>query len=57
MGVEKYGLLMVKAFCSLKEKEKELWYRISYFHGQGSTCHPYLLNNKKIYPIQEYQLK
>ncbi len=57
MDVEKYGLLMVKAFCGFKEKEKRFSYQIFYFHGQGSTCYSYPLNNKKTKPVQEYQLK
>ena len=44
---KKYGLLIVKVFCGLKKKKKKLWYQISYFHGQGSTCYLYPFNNKK----------
>lgn len=45
--VKKYGLLIVKVFCDLKEKEKELWYQIFYYHNQGLTYFLYPVNYKK----------
>ncbi len=57
MVVRRYGLWMGMVFYDEKEKEKESWCQIFFYHSLDSIFSHYLINNKDSQLIQEYHLK